>query len=202
MNMKKIILLSSILLSVYICIADWDLFPYQQKSYFIKNTSYANNKIGVHIMDSIKVSGMDSILYFNRNLNLEGAGNCYDEAVNFVMYWGGINHAEFVDSLIKRNDTVFYYHNLNTTQFYFLPNSQPGDSWTIFTTYPGNTFNQITVTCISSQLETFLGITDSVKTYTLTPNGSSPNQTPISDFQIKLSKNYGLIEYVPFFLFM
>lgn len=188
--MKTLLLVIAVNLSLYSSAQDWSLFPYKQKSYFNDD---------LQLMDSIVTNGAEDVLYFRKKLNLPAAGNCYASSVENYWY---LNDLFFLDSLIQRNDTLFYYNYYSTTPFYFLPRANQGQGWTITSTYSGNDYNQITITCISNQLEQFLGITDSVKTYSLTPNGSSVNQDPISNFQIKLSKTYGLLAYVPFHLFL
>ena len=117
------------------------------------------------------------------------------------MFWT-VNNYFLIDSLIQRNDTLFYYSNLSTTPFFFLPNAGVGQNWTIYSDNINNDYDQITITCSDIHVETFFGITDSVKTFTMTPNGTSLNQIPVNNFEIKLSKNHGLINFVPFILFL
>jgi len=188
--MKKLFLLLTISISLTASAQNWNVFPYQQKSYFTDD---------LYVMDSTKVNGQDTILYFRRNLNLQGAANCYKTTLQNTWY---DNNMFSIDSLIQRNDTVFYKWNLSTTPFYFIPRATVGQSWTVTSTYSNNDYNQITITCASIQLETFFGVTDSVKTFTMVPNGSSVNQIPVSNFQMKLSKSHGLIEMVPFIMFL
>lgn len=188
------------LISLAVLSSDWDLFPFRQKTFYNNNVTGNYKYADLFVMDSIRVSGQDTVLFFRRNLNLQGAGNCYTSTLQAMPYT--IDDFYNIDSLVQRRDTVFYHWNLSTKPFYFLPKASPGQSWTVISDYGLNDYNQITVTCSGVQLETFLGITDSVKTFTMTPNGSSSNQIPITNFVMKLSKNHGLIAFVPFVLFL
>jgi hypothetical protein len=112
---------------------------------------------------------------------------------------GMIDPVFVMDTLLELNDTTFFRSDYSSTPFYFLPNAPVGQSWTVSSTFPGNTYSDITITCTAITEETFLGITDSVKTYSLEAVGM---QAPINDLQIQLSKQHGLIQYVPFVLFL
>jgi hypothetical protein len=95
----------------------------------------------------------------------------------------------------KFRDTVYFQSGPSAaTPFYFLPQSisRPklvGDFIVAF----ANGYNTITITCAMAGVQTFLGLTDSVKVFSLLPNGNSPGQLPISNQHIVLSKNYGLL---------
>jgi hypothetical protein len=179
--------------------ADWDLFPKNQKSYFLDSRQQNKNYVDLYVMDSVKVNGQDTLLLFRKNLDLKGAGKCYVDTLQ-NMKWPKYNLL-YNDKLVQRNDTVFFHSTFSTSPFYFLPRAAVGQSWTVTSSYSGNQYGQITITCASIQVQTFLGVTDSVKTFTMVPNGSSPNQVPVSNFVMRLSKNHGFVEFVPFILF-
>ncbi|MCX6269830.1 MAG: T9SS type A sorting domain-containing protein [Bacteroidetes bacterium] len=204
--MEPALFLLGIFISHNVYCTDWDLFPYRQKSYFSYPTNGGTSQVNLFVMDSMKTVGANTFLMFRKNLNLQGGGPCYKDSVfiqvclNYELWtndWG------YMDSLTLRNDTVYYTNGFySSSPFYFLPDADIGQSWTVTSTYWLNDYNQITLTCSGIQEETFLGITDSVKTFTLQANGSSLNQVPVSNFVIRLSKHHGLIEFVPFYLFL
>ena len=197
--MKKILLL--FFLFPFISSAgDWDLFRLNQTSFYKYHYYWQDLNVSVQIMDSVRQNGLGEVFYFNRNIQYENAGQCYQEMVDTNFFTPSF--FMFIDSLESRNDSTFYYESYSTLPFYLLPKAAVGESWTVTSTYGGNDYNQITITCSAKQIETFFGITDSVKTFTMTPNGTSLNQVPVNNFVMKLSKNYGLIEYVPFSLFL
>jgi hypothetical protein len=157
-------------------------------------------KANMFVMDSVSYSNPDSILYFYRKQAIKGAGNCGLPLIPHAL--NQVNNPDFIDSLTKRNDTVFWHSNYSNLPFYFLTDAMPGQSWTITSTNSSNDYDQIVISCTSVQLQTFFGVTDSVKIFNMVPNGSRSNQVPVSNFQMSLSKNYGLLEFVPFYRFM
>lgn len=176
----------------------WDLFPLGNATYYADS---AQQPVSVELyrMDSVLPGAGEDVLYFNKRSRSQMLGPCAATLHDPFSYLYG-NLAQ--DSLIQRNDTAFYTSDYSTLPFYFLPQASLGQSWTVTSDYSGNSFNQITITCMSIEQRTFLGITDSVKVFSLMPNGSYPGQTPISDFQIVLSKAHGLVEFVPFAQFL
>ena len=193
-----------LILTTFICFSsysqNWSLFPLNQESFFSDNSHVGNILIDSYKMDSVKINGSDTILYFRKNLNLQGAGTCYINLLQNIP-WGQDN-LYYINSLIQRSDTIFFLSNFSSKPFYFLPHATVGQSWTVISTYSLNDYNQITITCTSLTLQTFLGITDSVKTFSMSANGTSVNQTPVDSFEMRLSKSHGLIEFVPFNLFL
>ncbi|HET6244853.1 MAG: hypothetical protein H0V01_04660 [Bacteroidetes bacterium] len=55
---------------------NWQMFPKDQTSYFIENDGKTLHST---IMDSVEIDGNQEIFYFRRNINLQGAGNCYQD---------------------------------------------------------------------------------------------------------------------------
>ena len=195
--MKKITFLIALSLSITGYSQNWALFPLNQKMYFSFEWPPNVENVDLYLMDSIKSAGQNSILYFNKNLDLKGVGACYNESLEYLNWNPNIF---FIDSLIQRIDTIFFYSNLSNTPFYFLPKATIGENWIVKSTNSQNDFDEIIITCSNIQIENFLGVSDSVKTFTLASN-TSTNQIPESN-KIKLSKHYGLIEFVPFYQFL
>jgi hypothetical protein len=180
--MKNILFFLVLFISLKLSAQNWDLFPYKQKSYF--NGDF-------EVMDSVKINGQDTILYFRKKLTLPNSTNCSNIMVPFQ---GGGNYAT-IDSLVQRNDSIIYKLAGSPHSFYFIPKIAVGQSWAVHTNNSYMTTPEIiTITCSGIQLETFLGITDSVKTFVF----SSNIQSQIDNYQMKLSKLHGLIELVPF----
>jgi hypothetical protein len=155
----------------------------------------------MYLMDSIQVVGNEDIMLFNAQLKVGGAEHCTDEIIAGLSGWLPYD-PNSISSLHRRSDTVFYYNSGSTSPFFFLPKAELGESWTVVSTHSANTYQQITITCASIEEESFWGVTDSVKTFTMAANGSSPGQVPVSSFTMKLSRTYGLLEFVPFHLFL
>jgi hypothetical protein len=182
---------------------DWELFPFGQRSYFQRMSWGNRENVDMYLMDSVRTLGEEQILYFRSRLEVGGAEHCTEEifpsSASVPIYTSNPNA---ISSLRQQGDTVFYEHSGSAVPFFFLTNAQVGTSWTIVSTHPSNTYQQITITCASIGEESFWGVTDSVKTFTMTANGSSPGQVPVSNFTMRLSKTFGLLEFVPFHLFL
>ncbi len=191
--------LSLLLLAVLPASAqDWELFPLGQRSAYVDSTQ---NPVSVETltMDSVYQSGDAQTMYFNSAFKKSVFADCTSwEGESSV----GPAYSYGIDSLVALNDTVYYTTEGSTSPFYFLPLATVGQSWPVVSIYWGNDYTTITITCISMGLSTFMGVTDSVKIFSLTPNGSSSGQAPISDQQFVLSKSRGLLHYVPFSQFL
>lgn len=179
----------------------WDLFPLGQRSY-LADSLQTPVSVEMYLVDSLLPGGQEDVSYFNMQSRMQVLGNCFSTFSDPYEYLNYLDPNSFKDSLISRNDTVFYNSGYSSLPFYFLPLASVGQSWTVTSNFSGNSYNQITITCASLEQRTFLGFTDSVKVFSLAANGSSPGQTPISNFQMVLSKSHGFVELVPFDLFL
>jgi hypothetical protein len=199
--MKPILILLTSLAPIVSHAQEWDLFPLGQRSYYHHTAGWYGPAVSLHLMDSVKQTPDGDVLYFRRAMGIPGAGGCMDEILAAEIFTE-VPDPNPIDSLVSRNDTIFYHHHEVNEPFYFLPKAVVGQSWIITSSYPGNGYDQITITCTAIAEETFLGITDSVKTFTMEANGTLAGQTPVSDFQFRLSKHHGLLELVPFRSFL
>ena len=175
---------------------NWTLFPWGQKSYF-HVTSDTGLAVISQVMDSIKPDGDNTILYFLRKQGPDSLNDCFRAALE-GSFLPPLPEASFLmDSMTVQGDTAYWFPAPGDDNFFFLPHASPGQSWTV-PLVPAGGLQQTTFTCISAQEDTFLGITDSVKTFTINTSGSGA--PAINAFQFKLSKAFGLIEYLPFVL--
>jgi hypothetical protein len=187
--MKKLytLIMVSICFTSILSAQNWQLFPLNQKSYF---QFEAGNEINIDAVffDSLEIVGSEKTFYSRLKFNAQYASSCYDECQSSIYAYVGYQDFAF-DTIREVNDTVFINDNLFNNTFYFLPHSQPGESWII------NGYDSITITCISANVDTFLGITDSVKIFSL--HEPSPVNDTIDNYVFRLSKAHGLIEFLP-----
>ena len=195
--MKAALLLTLLLLNTVPAQAGiWDMFPVGQRSYYSDSLQYPVT-VDMYLVDSVRTVGARDIQYFNTSQLNAMLGPCAGSVV-------GDGYTQTLldrDSLVLRDDTAYFFTEYGTLPTILLPQATLGQSWVVHSNYSGNSYDQITVTCSALEQRTFLGITDSVKVFTFQPNGSSPSQTPITSFQMVLSKSHGLVEFVPFGLF-
>jgi hypothetical protein len=180
----------------------WELFPLDQRSYFQRTEWGSVELLDMFLMDSIRVTGSEQVLLFDARQTVGGAEDCTAQVLEAIPWWGWGVSPDRIDSLLLRNDTVFYHTFGSSLPFFFLPQAQPGQSWTVTSDASGNAWQQITITCAGVAEESIWGVLDSVKTFTMSSNGVNPGQTPISAFTIRLSRTFGLLEFVPFRLFL
>ena len=195
--MNRFYLLLILILNLQVAKADWDLFPLSQKSYvqYLYNSWPPQQKINLISFDTIvQRSGWQSA-FMNRRYSGNGIEQCYSTLtdVNQGYLPGGSWMETEMDSLIMVGDTTRY-----SSRLYFLPKSNPVESWRISGSL-SNGFTDIEFTCTSISVQSFLGLSDSVKEFTLaTYNGVNLFSSSLSGYVIRLSKNYGLINYAGF----
>ena len=173
--------------------AQRDLFPLGQRSYF-QDMSLPGIQVGMVLMDTTitDLSG-GTVLHNKGQFRRAVLGDCSMEGTQQLDPLA--DHGWVMDSLLVRNDTVFFFSAYSTTPFYFLPKAAVGQSWTVTSSYTGNDFSDILITCASASEVGSGGFTDSVKVFSMDAVGAV---SPLDDLQFRLSKAHGLMEYVPF----
>jgi hypothetical protein len=138
-------------------------------------------------IDSTKMVGTDSLFYPNVNLLQKGSYYRIDGS------WIGKR------VVVKTNGDNFIINSDNDS-ILIKTQSALKDSWTV---YQKNSVMQITAEVTEIKKMSFLDLEDSVKTITFHVYDASmkpmPNQ--FDGAQIKISKNFGLIESLPFYAF-
>jgi len=147
------------------------------------------NDISVVRIDSISNTPFVQLFPF-KTIESIGTNGCVSP---FISSWIGkqINILpNGINQFINSNNELI---NINT-----MAKSQ--ESWIA---YASEDSAYVIATITSHQLETFLGITDSVKTISFQAYNKiqAPINSSINSYNIKLSKNYGLIETVNFHYF-
>lgn len=200
----KLFLPAVLALAVVPAAAQWDLFPPGQRSYF-EYEAPDGVRVDLVLIDSVvQSSGAERYLYNKRRLRENALGNCASHGlVELSMYCSSLNYlldmSLVMDSLVERNDTVFFSLDESTTPFFFLPKANVGQSWTVTSTYPGNQSSDILITCSAMTEASAFGVMDSVKTFEVDVIGTNE---PIEGLQIQLSKTYGLLQFIPFRFFL
>lgn len=181
--MKSFYLLVCLLLSSALQAANWELFPLNQKMYY-HDQSTGN-------LDWVLMDYLVSSVQITSKYEIPSAGNCrpIDVDTNIPFGWPynctkNFFHFNSVDSSNGESTVSGYWGT-----FPFPIGFNVGESMNV---------GQITITCSAVGIETFFGLTDSVKIYSIQNSSISQGQVPISNFQYKISKNYGMLEMIPF----
>ncbi len=193
--MNKLYFLFILCLTITSAQADWNIFPLNQKSYYRYSEIHSNiEKIHFIAFDTlVQRTGFQSV-FMNRKYNGNGIEQCYAELCDVNTSNPGYVWAQpELDSLIHTGDTIRY-----SSKLYFLPGINIGDSWRVSgTLYNG--FSDIVFTCTSLSVQNFLGVTDSVKEFTIsTYDGINLVNSSLTGYSFRLSKNYGFLEYPSF----
>jgi len=172
---------------------NWALFPPDQGGYYTnpaKYRSYENYEtIQYWSVDSIKNGMNEDVWYFNSKFLPETYQKCFAGTGD---YYRELNP---FDSLLYRNDTIFYKIKIESDPFYFLPNALEGESWIV---YSERKKDSIKITYEKKEFAEFLNLSDSVKQYSFELIGIHADSTNIDEQSMRLSKHYGLIEYIDF----
>ena len=148
-------------------------------------------------VDSLVVSGDTTIFYQYHTKQFTGMVGIDPPGCSF---WGG--------STGEMLDTTWLGNQLNwnsATQELLLKNESNEPLTFDFGLTTGNTSQfysngttNYDITYASAGTENFFGVSDSVKTFTIsaTDNGGNPIPSPLNGFEIKLSKNYGLLTFI------
>jgi hypothetical protein len=160
---------------------DWDPFVLNQNSYY-KQQENNSAKVENFLVDSILTNETGAVLYFNAKSELKP--DCYKNIITDFVTWNWLKNPSKIDSLIKTNDSILFIapSNNKLDTFIFKPYVKLNDSWTT---------NGIEIKCSKLGVLDVFGTQDSIKTFTCTGNGYDGKE-------FILSKNYGLIKFLPF----
>ncbi len=187
--MKTVLFSLLLFSSISLFAGDWDLFQPGHKMYYYNINEQAVDWFSFE-------SAPANYIKSNKYGAFPGAYACSTDTAQTNQY---LERSRWhMDSLVVLNHVNRYTSFSPAGTFNYEKEAGVGSTWTVVALDPINDYNIITITCIAKELETFMGLTDSVKTFSFTPNGSSPGQIPISNFQMRVSKNYGVLEMVPF----
>lgn len=189
----------TLLLSILIMIAipnllsaQWNLFPHNQISYYASDSMTSDYENIYRIkQDSTMQTGGWNILFFNRFVNSNSHNSCYYEPQRNYFNRDTL----YLDSLFEQNGDYQYFANGDTSIFY--TQATTGQSWIVNCANGGTNYSLLKFTCISITEDTIFSITDSVKSLLIETLPTSVS--PVDSFVIKISKNYGLLNMIPFY---
>jgi hypothetical protein len=167
-----------------------------QKSFYT-NSSIDENLEIVMADSLIDYGDRQKILFTGKGLT-PGANECFSE-VSAAMQTGeifcapDISFTRFpdIDSIITSNDSTYFYSEVITFPIFFLQNANVGTKWNIL----NPSFANIFIECTEITEGSFLGVTDSIKIFEFY---NEAGYTILESYQIVLSKNYGLIQFIDF----
>ena len=197
MKTKTAALLSLFFLSFHLIEAQepWDLFPYSQRSYYEENEN-----LKLRYNDSIQIIGNQRKHYLGAFYYGQSFGECSEEMYGDLEVLDDLQDVfDDIDSFPKIEE--FYSENgifslpFGIDTLNFNVQAQIGDYW-LQTVNANDNVDYFEITCAEIVCDTIHGLEDSVKTFTFQAfKDDIPIEIPINDFQWKLGKKIGLIEY-------
>lgn len=188
--MKNVLLYSLFIFSVNLKAQNnWDLFPYQQKTWW---------KVG----DSLHV-------YFNDLNEPASTGTTHHFC---QQYYEGYFDYCFYDIMLELYEEYdiqlpveygWSWQSVDTAwgfdgQKYFYPLCDVGDSWS-FPVNNSNGFNFVNVLCTGTDTLDILGLTTAVKYFSLSPYlNATPVQNELNNVELVLSEKAGFLRFIPF----
>lgn len=138
-------------------------------------------------IDSVKV-GVDTVFYPFATIQ-EVSRNCFSP---YKASWLG-------EKVVVKPDGTNLFFNRDGDTITLKTRARINESWIAF--QRGDDF-RVKATVQSVGLDTFLGLTDSLKTISLTVIDKSGNELshPLNSLQLKVSKNYGFVKTLNFYL--
>lgn len=198
--MKSTLLFLLLILSVPLLAGNWDMFPPHQKMYFYNEDANALDWF------ELNPTMLPYTFESDKYNNFLGAKGCpvdtnYFSLANFQKHkW------HFDDLFSNSSETIYPVPSTPSLpsfqdQFVYLKNIMPGQYWTLTITDSSSTYKRINITYSSKSYESIYGVMDSVKTFTFDGVKWNPilgqGQVPISNFKLVVSKNFGVLEFVP-----
>lgn len=153
-------------------------------------SSYGLYDVRAVRIDSIEVNGADSILHLFHSIRKIDY-QCYD--IQSPPWFGK-------SVIIKPDGTNLFLNRNNDTIIIKTQGAWVGYQWTCFTESNGNWVKAVIE---SIEEESFLSVTDTVKTirFIYFDSNNQPIYSGVHDKSIKISKNYGLVQAMPFYVF-
>ena len=187
--MKKILLLILLIYSLAANAQNYQCLQSNVKHYFTNPLGYMR---GVRV-DSVTVNGSDSVFHefhTGRPLPYFTGYSYYDTA---SACWLG-------KDVIMQPDGTFYFNTHLQDTVVIKSQAAIGASW-VFYNDTSAAWYEATVTAVDTM--SFIGLTDSVKTITITAYwGSTPNPSDsLNNLQIILSKNHGFVKVLNLYTF-
>lgn len=200
--MKTILLVFSILLAFPVFGQNYRTISTGSEVYF--DFKDANSSISrVILTDSFQILNNDTIIYHKFNQEFEIG---YDTIYNPMFQTYDIacfstNDTGFLSyKTILQDDGTDIFFNRFHDSIFIQTQANLNDSWIFYQNSNGSYFEASVSSIVN---DNFLGLTDSIKTITLQAKDSSGNNiaSPYDTLNIRISKNYGLIEAFNIFRF-
>lgn len=162
---------------------NWALYPYMQKTYY--SDGY------IQRLDSVYVSGGDSIFAFDLKAPVAEWQQCYDSLnAYYPIFISPKNY------FIRSGDLYFLSNNdfYNDPLVFDMSVKNPGDFWVIPVDDISSPWDNVVATLDSIALIDVFGQMDSVRYYSFDVSPPAIGEFAIDDFFVRVSKQFGLLD--------
>ncbi len=166
---------------------NWDLFPFNQSSYYSDDGTTSFNHLYHYVQDSIFISGSFQIYYFNRYPCSFSKDPCIYEKVK------EIGDSVEMESYSQINGNYFYASGTDTAFFY--QHAHLNDTWFITTSGSSYSFDSIRITCSAESEAQMWGVNDSTKNFLIEAWNNGAVTSYFNGYQFELSKNFGFLKW-------
>ena len=136
------------------------------------------------------LAGSWNVKFFNHYPHFSSHNPCYYEPQRDYFQ----NDSLHLDSVFQLGG-LFEYFALGDTMLFYADATQ-GQQWTANCPNGGTNFNQILFTCDSIVADSLFGLADSSRYFHIQTLPSAV--APLNGFVFRLSKNFGLVDFIPF----
>ena len=175
---------------------NWELFPFNQKTYFYFETENSKT-ISPYYVDFEESEG-NFIRQYPLKAYIEAATEgCYDN-MNLEVYDLEGGDVAYNYHFAKSENSFEYI--FDTGQISFYPQIEVGESWEIINpAFANRPYTRLRITCTAIEVQTLFSVTDNVKTFEIEAfDEEEPIDVVIENFSIKIGEKYGLIEWFDF----
>ncbi|MEO6166692.1 MAG: hypothetical protein ABIO46_11590, partial [Chitinophagales bacterium] len=174
---------------------NWNIFPAYQRNVYISTEKNDAHYVYAYRADSFLTAGTDSIIFFNQKPFDESDPYCYshfESNYDFNLY----RDPFYMDSILLAED--HYEINIGETTVSFFHLATLNQSWKVKSSTPVILVDSTIIQCTFVGEEEVLGTTDSIKIFSITAYNDGQVIPEFSAYQYKLSRSFGLTEFVPF----
>lgn len=197
--MKAITFTLCLLITLNCFSQDWALFPNKVDMYYLLEGTTTPYTIK---QDSVFNDGATTHYFFNK-ISPEGTTQeCYDSMLVFTEETYGHYTVTPKEYLLTADSILHYMEDFGSYPAIFKPWAQPGEGWFVVNNSLGSDTDSIQIICDSTSYGSFLGVSDSLKYFSVHNTASYIGTNNIENISFILSKQHGLLRFAPLHLLL
>lgn len=193
--MKQLITIMLVMAALKSFSQDWAPFPFGTDMYYFKE---GTTFLWSCRQDSTRVLGSSTYYHFNTKAPATKSQDCYDKVMNSAPF-NDVDWQPYKMKLTGVGDSLlFYLSDYGTLPAIFKPTASVGTSWVVLNDADNSDMDSIEITCDSIGYGSFLGVSDSLKYFSVHTAEPIEGVQSIDKVTYILSKHYGFVRFLPF----